>query len=349
MIVRLNNTTTSAIAREIDELHVERGEAAQGRVLTLVIITGDAHLEGALETINAASREHPCRVIAIVTDADKHTNTDEKSDRPGTSGSTPAESDRTLDPDNRCISYKTVRPGGDHTLDAEIRFGSDAGAGEVIVLRPVPALLDHSDALVIPLLVPDAPLVVWWPANAPKAPSKDLIGAMATSRITDAMEADDPEIAFASLLEHSGAADVDLSWTRTTIWRALLASIIDQPPHLPVTSVRVTGQAHFLPLELLASWLALKLEVPVTVERDPRAQAITGVYFTRGDGTMSMERHRADQARINQPGQASQTISMPLRTAVDCMSEEMGRLDPDEVYQDVISRGWPRVHNRCIR
>ncbi|MCX8647797.1 glucose-6-phosphate dehydrogenase assembly protein OpcA [Bifidobacterium sp. B4001] len=335
MIVRLNNTTTSAIAQEIDELHVERGEAAQGRVLTLVIVTEQAHLETALETVNAASREHPCRVIAIVTNAEDHQAEQEADQRTAAAQSS-----------EDCVSYKNTNHDGDRTLDAEIRFGSDAGAGEIIVLRPVLALLSHSDALVIPLLVPDAPLVVWWPANPPQDPSKDPIGAMATSRITDAMEADDPQTAFTSLLKHSGTADVDLSWTRTTIWRALLASMMDQPPHLPVTSVRVTGQTHFLPLELLASWLALKLGVPVTIERDPQAQAITGVFFKRSDGTMSMERHKADQARINQPGQASQTISMPLRTAVDCMSEEMGRLDPDEVYRDVISRGWPMVHER---
>lgn len=345
MIVRLNNTTTSAIAREIDELHVERGEAAQGRVLTLVIITEDAHLEGALETINAASREHPCRVIAMVTDAEGRMAADQETDGTKPQEGAPDRPGRQIDPDDDCISYKTTDHGGQHTLDAEIRFGSDAGAGEVVVLRPVTALLDHSDALVIPLLVPDAPLVVWWPTNPPQDPSKDPIGAMATSRITDAMEAGDRQATFASLLEHSGAGDVDLSWTRTTIWRALLASMVDQPPHLPIISVRLTGQAHFLPLELLASWLALKLGVPVRVERDPRAQAITGVYFERSDGTMSMERHKADQARINQPGQTSQTISMPLRTAVDCMSEELGRLDPDEVYRDVITRGWPLVQH----
>ena len=335
MIVRLNNTTTSAIAREIDELHVERGEAAQGRVLTLVIVTEQAHLETALETVNAASREHPCRVIAIVTNAEDHQAGQEADQRTAATQSS-----------EDCVSYKDTNHDGDRTLDAEIRFGSDAGAGEVVVLRPVAALLDHSDALVIPLLVPDAPLVVWWPTNPPQDPSQDPIGTMAASRITDAMDADDRQATFAGLLAHSRDQDVDLSWTRITIWRALLTSMVQQPPHLPIRSVKVTGQAHYLPLELLASWLALKLQVPVSVERDPKAQAVTGVYFERPDGIMSMERHHDDQARINQPDQAPQTISMPLRTAVDCMSEELGRLDPDEVYQVVIHPGGEWVDHR---
>lgn len=324
MIVRLNKTTTSAIAGEIDELHVERGEAAQGRVLTLVIITEGAHLEEALATVNAASREHPCRLISIVTDAHEEPRPDQKS--------------ANLKSDKEKMG----------TLDAEIRFGSDAGAGEVIVLKPVADLLEHSDALVIPLLIPDAPLVVWWPTNPPQDPSTDPIGSMSSSRITDVINADDSQSALSQILEHSSAKDVDLSWTRTTIWRAMLASMLDQPPHLPIQSVSLSGQDHYLPLELLASWLALKLHVPVQVNRSTNAQAITGIFFERSDGTMSIERHKTDQAKINQPGQASQTISMPLRTPVDCMSEELGRLYPDEVYHDVITQGWSLVNHNSI-
>ena len=66
MIIDMPNTHTSEIARKIDELHEERGEAATGRVLTLLISTETTDLEHALEVANAASREHPCRVIAIV-------------------------------------------------------------------------------------------------------------------------------------------------------------------------------------------------------------------------------------------------------------------------------------------
>ena len=60
-----------------------------------------------------------------------------------------------------------------------MRFGSDAGAGEIIVLRPRGGLVRHADTLVIPLLVPDAPVVAWWPNEAPANLSKDLLGSMA--------------------------------------------------------------------------------------------------------------------------------------------------------------------------
>ena len=88
--------------------------------------------------------------------------------------------------------------------------------------------------------------------------------------------------------------NVDMSWTRLTVWRAMLASMLDQPPHLPVSGVRVTGKKDYLPMDLLAAWLRLRLNVPVVVEDDPNATAVTGVYLSRSDGVMSLERPSTD-------------------------------------------------------
>ena len=133
MIITLQDTETREISAKIDELHEERGEAALGRVLTLLISTNEAELEHDLEVANNASREHPCRVIAVA-------------------------------PSSRKISPEEEHP---TFLDAEIRFGSDAGAGEIIVLRPRGGLVRHADTLVIPLLVPDAP---WWHGGRTRRP-----------------------------------------------------------------------------------------------------------------------------------------------------------------------------------
>ena len=106
MIITMKNTETREISAKIDELHEERGEAALGRVLTLLISTNETSLEHDLAVANNASREHPCRVIAIA-------------------------------PNSRKVDA-AVDDGKPHTfLDAEVRFGSDAGAGEIIVLRPL--------------------------------------------------------------------------------------------------------------------------------------------------------------------------------------------------------------------
>lgn len=309
----MKNTETREISAKIDELHEERGEAALGRVLTLLISTNEASLEHDLEVANSASREHPCRVIAI------------------------APNSRKMDTDD----------GQPHTfLDAEVRFGSDAGAGEIIVLRPLGGLVYHADTLVIPLLVPDAPVVAWWPNEAPANLSTDLLGSMARSRITDAMHSSNPRRTMDDLRRNWSSKNVDMSWTRLTVWRAMLASMLDQPPHLPVSGVRVTGKKDYLPMDLLAAWLRLRLNVPVVVEDDPNATAVTGVYLSRSDGVMSLERPSTDDgiAVLNVPGQSPQTISVPARTLEECLSEELGRLYPDEIYAEVVTQGWDLIN-----
>ena len=257
MIIEMPNTRTREISQKIDELHEERGESATGRVLTLLISTTEDELEQALELANAASREHPCRVIAI---SPRRGNGVRK---PVEGAPKPAEdADAAYDNSN---------------LDAQVRFGADAGAGEIIVLHPRGGLVHHPDTLVIPLLVPDAPVVAWWPNEAPANPSKDLLGAMARSRITDAMHSSNPYRTIEDLRRNWSPKNVDMAWTRLTVWRAMLATMLDQPPHLPISTVKVSGPKDFLPMDLLAAWLRLKLNVPVIMEEVPGATAVTGV------------------------------------------------------------------------
>lgn len=305
MIIDLPDTNTSKIASKIDELHEERGESATGRVLTLLIDTSLKELEHALGAANAASREHPCRVIAIVRDWSSE-HADERGE---------------------------IIP----NLDAQVRFGADAGAGEIIILYPHNGLVRHPDTLVIPLLVPDASIVAWWPTNAPEDPAHDLLGAMASSRITDAQYSEDTIKTVQNLRKNWSANDVDLSWTRLTLWRAMLASMLDQPPHLPILKATVTGPNHYVPLHLLKMWLKITLNVPVESIETQDAKAITSVTLEREDGVLSLIRpDGSDQAMISLPGQAAQPIALPIRTLDDCLSEELRRIDPDEIYAQIV-------------
>ena len=154
MIIDLPSTTTSAVNRKLVDLRDSGGAIALGRVLTLIIVTDDAVAEEAIEAANSASREHPCRVLVIV---------------------------------------QANRRGIDR-IDAQIRIGGDAGASEVIVLRLYGKLAQHGDSVVTPLLLPDSPVVAWWPGAAPAVPSQDPIGRMAQRRITDAASARSPSV-----------------------------------------------------------------------------------------------------------------------------------------------------------
>ncbi len=299
MIIDLPETTTSAINRKLIDLRESGGAIALGRVMTLVIQTEDGLAEQAIGAANDASREHPCRVLTVV-----------RGNRRGAS-----------------------------RLDGQIRVGGDAGASEVIVLRLYGPLSEHGDSVVVPLLLPDAPVVAWWPCTPPDSSSEDAIGHMAQRRITDSTQARSP---LKSLLQRAARhvpGDTDLAWTRTTLWRALLAAALDEPPYEPVTSAVVSGAPESPSTDLLAAWLALSLRCPVRRTRTSTGSGLVGVVLDRASGPVSLVRPDRSVATLTLPGQPARRIALPPRPDRDCLSEELRRLDPDDVFGDVLTKG----------
>ncbi|HZL04740.1 MAG TPA: OpcA protein, partial [Coriobacteriia bacterium] len=67
MIVDLPGTTTSAVSRKLVNLRNDVGAVALGRVLTLIIVAEETQAaDEAIEAANDASRQHPCRIIALL-------------------------------------------------------------------------------------------------------------------------------------------------------------------------------------------------------------------------------------------------------------------------------------------
>ena len=208
MIVDLPNTTTSQISKALVKIREEGGAVALGRVLTLIIATKLGEEEEAIEAANDASREHPMRVIVL--------STDDAGRRRSTS-----------------------------RLDAQIRVGGDAGASEVdrrcarTATRP-----RDQESLVTGLLLPDAPVVAWWPGSRPRR-RLDVRHRQDRASGGSPMPPTSPTRSGRSRgLSHTYApGDTDFAWTRLTLWRAQLAAVLDQPPYEPVTAIEVHGAA----------------------------------------------------------------------------------------------------------
>src|SRR5258708_4321842 len=83
------------------------------------------------------------------------------------------------------------KPDGQRRLDAEIAVGENA-PGQQVLLRIYGELNHHVDSVVTPLLVPDTPVVIWWPGKAPAAPAADPLGLLGQRRITDAVTSEAP-------------------------------------------------------------------------------------------------------------------------------------------------------------
>ncbi|MBB5152690.1 glucose-6-phosphate dehydrogenase assembly protein OpcA [Saccharopolyspora phatthalungensis] len=294
MIIDLPSTTTSQVNKKLVELRETGGAVALGRVLTLVIVTGDGtEVEKAIQAANDASREHPCRVIVVASGA------------------------------------RQAAP----RLDAQIRIGGDAGASEVVVLRLYGPLADEGAGSVVPLLLPDAPVVAWWPTDAPESPAKDPIGALSHRRITDAAAEADPIAALQKRVRSYVDGDTDLAWTRLTSWRAMLAAALDLPPHDAVTAATVTGAADSPSTDLLAAWLASYLDIPVRRVKHPRGPGIVSAVLERPSGNVEIVRPDGKVGSLTQPGQPVRRVSLQRREVRDCLSEELRRLDPDEIYE----------------
>ncbi len=232
---------------------------------------------------------------------------------------------------------------GASALHAQIRIGGDAGASEVIILRASGPAEKHPDTLVMPLLLPDAPIVAWWPAEAPPVPIEDPIGAMAGRRITDSTTARNPEQTLRALSAVYQPGDSDLAWARVTLWRGLIAAALDLPPFEPVTEVVIEGQAHHTSLDLLAAWLGQRLRCPARVDRVPDAEAITKVTLTRRSGPVILDRPDGRIVTITQPDAPVRRMALPIRTLSEALIEELRRLDPDEIYGQVLTRGLEKV------
>lgn len=306
MIIDLPSTTSSKINGAMLDLREQGGTVALSRVLTLLIVTEDGQAEDPIAAANAASFEHPCRVIVVARGA------------------------------------KRASP----RMDAQIRVGGDAGASEVIVLRLYGSLVDHGASVVTPLLLADSPVVAWWPGEAPDVPAEDSIGMLCDRRITDANSAKRPIAQLAKRRETYRPGDTDLAWTRITRWRGLLASALDQPPHEKVTEVTVSGSADSPSTDLLAAWLGLALRCPVKRTKAPTKAGfgVHSVTLARRGGPITLVRPEGNTAALTMANQPERSIALPRRTLRECLAEELRRLDADDVYADVLSKGLPMVN-----
>ncbi|HAQ60208.1 MAG TPA: OpcA protein [Microbacterium sp.] len=232
---------------------------------------------------------------------------------------------------------------GEARIDAQIRVGGDAGASEVIVLRASGDAASNEESLVTGLLLPDAPLVVWWPDQPPQKPSDSPLGRMAQRRITDASTGPRASDRLSMLGSNHAPGDTDLAWTRLTHWREQLAAVLDQPPFEAVTGATVRGASTSPSTALLAAWLRLKLDIPVAWEYmtpGEWAEGIKSVLLQRASGDILLERSSPTIARLSQIGQPQHDLVLPRRTLRECLAEELRRLDPDLLYGRVITEGW---------
>ncbi|MER6092205.1 glucose-6-phosphate dehydrogenase assembly protein OpcA [Streptomyces bluensis] len=306
MKIDLTDTTASKINKALVQGRRAIGTPAVGMVLTLVIVTDEEDAYDALKAANDASREHPSRTLVVI----------------------------------RRVS-RSPRDRTSSRLDAEVRVGADAGTGETVVLRLYGEVSDHAQSVVLPLLLPDAPVVVWWPVGAPRDPAKDPLGALGQRRVTDSYSTEKPIDELRARAESYEPGDTDLAWARITPWRSVLAAALDQVS-CEVISAEVTGEEFNPSVELLAMWLADRLHVHVRrgVSAGP---GLTGVQLETTCGPIALHRPDGAMATLALQGQPDRAVALKRRETSELIAEELRRLDPDDTYASALRFGVDRL------
>src|ERR687894_552309 len=288
MIITLDDTSSAKISAALLRARRNAGSPAQGMVLTLIVVCDQSEFADALEASMAAGREHPCRILLVVTSGGRQAG-----------------------------------------LDAEVHIG-EGTPGEVVVIRMRGAVADHPASVIRPLLLPDSPVVIWWPGKAPQDQTADELAQLTLRRLTDAAAATEPRAALEARAAAYSPGDTDLSWTRLTPWRALLAAALDQYP-AAVTYARVEAEENNPAAELLGARLGVRV-----TQATSDGPGITAVRMTTDSGDIAITRPDGLLAAYAVPGQPERRVALKRRDTTELISEELRRMDADLVYEETI-------------
>jgi len=300
------DTTGSAVVKELAAQRRTGGAVLSGVALTLVVVADESRVTEAEEAATHAAEAHPCRLLIVV---------------------------------RRQIDAPTPR------LDAEVVIGGRLGPGEAVVLRMYGRLALHAESVVLPLLAADAPVVTWWHGAPPDRIATDALGVFADRRITDSSLAAEPIACLAARAEDYAPGDSDLAWTRSTAWRAVLASTLDsvsgrRSDAVQVRGGRIEGDPGNATAQLLAGWISSRCGCPIDVVAGSRHAGPSGVeavtlQLDHDEEVVVRADHRGG-AVISQPYRPDSTVALSERVLGDLLSEELRRLDPDEPYSEAL-------------
>ena len=291
-MIELTSTNSSGIAAEFLRARTRAGSPAMGMVMTLVIVVNEEQAEGAMQAAQAASHEHPARVLGVIL-----------GDARGTA-----------------------------QVNAQVGIGS-GWTGETALIRLKGEVVKHPESVVLPLLLPDSPVAVWWPCHPPDDPAQDPLGRLAQRRITDAAAATRARTkAIRQQCATYTKGNTDLAWTRITPWRALLAAALDQQP-LKVTAASVTAERISPSADLLAAWLSDRLKVDVARAASD-GPGITEVVLETREGPVRITRTDGKLATFSSPDRPDRPVALKRRDLPELLAEELRRLDEDDIYAE---------------
>ncbi|HWS36622.1 MAG TPA: glucose-6-phosphate dehydrogenase assembly protein OpcA [Actinoplanes sp.] len=294
-MIGLWDTTGNEVVKALAAERRSAGGVASGLALTLIAVVEEKKVREAEAAATIAAAAHPCRLLIVV-----------RSDMEGRS-----------------------------RLDAEIVVGGRLGPAEAVVMRMYGRLALHAESVVMPLLAPDVPVVTWWHEDPPNMIANDFLGVVSERRITDSAQAPDPVAALKQRAVDYAPGDTDLTWTRITLWRTLVAGAFDS------TDARVIGAKIVAPDRdptgwLMMGWLKSRLGIDPVMEHTDRAPRLHSVELQCENGDCVRVTREEGTALFSRTGQDDRYMPLPKRAVGDELAEELRRLDADQIYADAL-------------
>ena len=224
-----------------------------------------------------------------------------------------------------------MTPAARPQVNAQVGTG-DGWTGETALIRLKGEVVKHAESVVLPLLLPDSPVAIWWPSDPPDDPASDPLGRAGPApdhrrrRRHPRQEQGHPHAS----ARRTPPGNTDLAWTRITPWRALLAAALDQHP-LKVTGGSVTAERISPSADLLVAWLADRLKVHVE-RKGSNGPGITEVRLDTKEGPIVISRRDGRLATYSSPDRPDRPVALKRRQLPELLAEELRRLDEDAVY-----------------
>ena len=306
-----------SILKELAALWTQEGKQGGAGVLracsmTLVVIAEAGDDASALgETVAALMPEHPARSILILL---------------------PGAGERAL---SQRVYQQCWKPFGQRQQIC----------CEQIEITASDAALADLPSVILPLAVPDLPVILWCrSARLAGRPEFAEIARMATKVVMDSAAAADAAGAIRRMADtvRSGGILADLAWTRLTRWRETLARVFENRDTLArlgeVNSVQVRfGPGYDTAAWYMAAWAANALaSVGVVVTPVFERQEET-LRLELSGGTFHVKLSRQDDRLVTVVNEQSNCTNLPRPADYHLMREELGIVRRDPIFEGTLA------------
>jgi glucose-6-phosphate dehydrogenase assembly protein OpcA len=317
-----------SILRELAALWTQQGQQGDAGVLractmTLLVIAEAADDAAALgETVAALMPEHPARAILIRLQG---------------------EGERAL---SQRVYQQCWKPFGQRQQIC----------CEQIEITASDAALADLPSVILPLAVPDLPVILWCrSARLVRRPEFGEIAGMATKVVIDSAAAGDTNKDSTAATDairrmadgvRSGGILADLAWTRLTRWRETLARVFENRDTLARLSEVDSVQVRFGPGYETAAWYLAAWAANALASVGQVVTPVVAPVFTAQDeslrlelsgGTFRVELSRQDDRLVTVVNEQSNCTSLPLPTDYLLMREELGIVRRDAVFERTLA------------